>query len=439
MSQSTDLTVEQIIALAPDAQVAGAARKLARPAKWQNLGRDDRACWGEYQGSGRTPYKVAVDLNGPAFKCNCPSRKRPCKHAVGLLLLTQTAPRALQESAPPDWVRRWLVGRSTQKRQGHAETVADPKAQARRAAQRLNRVRQGVQALSLWLEDLLRRGLGSLQNESPSFWETQAARLVDAQAPGLARRVREMAVIPASGDGWQDRLLRQLARLHLLLEAVRRLDDLPLALQEEVRSQVGWTRDQKSLRRQPGKHDCWLVLGRLVTEENRLRVRRTWLWGMGSRQAALILDFASPGRPFESNLIPGTGLDAELVFWPGPLPQRALIKTCRATSPIKSLPGYPDLLSALSAYGTAITSNPWLERFLMPLENVIPVREGDGWAIRDGQDHFLLLDLPPDEGWRLLALGGGHPVTLVAEWNGETLVPLSVWAGDELISVGEES
>nr|WP_279163542.1 SWIM zinc finger family protein [Rhodococcus erythropolis] len=27
-----------------------------------------------------------VDLRGPAYKCSCPSRKFPCKHALGLLV-----------------------------------------------------------------------------------------------------------------------------------------------------------------------------------------------------------------------------------------------------------------------------------------------------------------------------------------------------------------
>ena len=28
-----------------------------------------------------------IDSTGPAYKCSCPSRKFPCKHALGLLFL----------------------------------------------------------------------------------------------------------------------------------------------------------------------------------------------------------------------------------------------------------------------------------------------------------------------------------------------------------------
>jgi len=45
-------TAEQIVALAPDAASAKAGRSLATPSKWQNVGHDERAVWGECQGSG---------------------------------------------------------------------------------------------------------------------------------------------------------------------------------------------------------------------------------------------------------------------------------------------------------------------------------------------------------------------------------------------------
>ncbi|WP_345024954.1 SWIM zinc finger family protein, partial [Nonomuraea roseoviolacea] len=43
--------------------------------------------FGECEGSGATPYQTCVDLDGPAYRCGCPSRKAPCKHALGLLLV----------------------------------------------------------------------------------------------------------------------------------------------------------------------------------------------------------------------------------------------------------------------------------------------------------------------------------------------------------------
>jgi len=441
MTDLVSWTAEQILALAPDPQVGRAAQGLLRPAKWQALGSDERALWGEQRGSASAPYQVAIDLTGPACKCSCPSHKRPCKHALGLFLLAQSAPKSFPQTPPPDWVVKWLGGRAaaaSKKARAADEPVADAAAQARRAARRDSRVQQGAEALATWLQDLVRQGLGSLPGQPANVWETQAARLVDAQAPGLARLVRDAAAILHSGEGWPDRLLAHLARLHLLLEAYSRLDSLPPDLQAEVRTQVGWAQDQAAVRSQPGLADRWLVVGQRLSVEDQLTVRRTWLWGHASRRAALILDFAAPGQNLDGGLVPGMAFVGELAFWPGVWPSRALVKSGSAAAPLDGLPGYSSLRAALSAYGTALAATPWLERFLVPVENVVPVQQGDGWAVCDAEDGLLPLTLPPLEGWRLLALGGGQPLTLVGEWDGAALRPLSVWTGREFAVVGAE-
>src|SRR5438270_12332370 len=80
-------STEQVLALAPDESSRKAARGLAKPGPWSELGSTESLVWGKCLGSGKTPYQVTVDLTEPAFKCTCPSRKFPCKHGVALLLL----------------------------------------------------------------------------------------------------------------------------------------------------------------------------------------------------------------------------------------------------------------------------------------------------------------------------------------------------------------
>src|SRR3712207_2952649 len=83
----TRWTYEQVTKLAPDAPSLTAARRLAVPLPWSDTGASETLLWGRCQGSGKTPYQVSVDLTGPAFRCSCPSRKFPCKHALALMLL----------------------------------------------------------------------------------------------------------------------------------------------------------------------------------------------------------------------------------------------------------------------------------------------------------------------------------------------------------------
>src|SRR5690349_1526069 len=106
-------TRDRVLALAPDASSAKAGQDLANPRKWVTLAGDGSlAIWGECQGSGAKPYQVQVDLSEPAFKCSCPSRKFPCKHGLGLLLMFATGPELLKFADRPAWVNEWFASRA---------------------------------------------------------------------------------------------------------------------------------------------------------------------------------------------------------------------------------------------------------------------------------------------------------------------------------------
>ena len=89
--QGVRWTADQVLALAPDAASRKAGSKLGAAGPWSETGScDEGTVWGLCRGSGSKPYQTVVDLAdaaGPAYKCSCPSRKFPCKHALGLLLL----------------------------------------------------------------------------------------------------------------------------------------------------------------------------------------------------------------------------------------------------------------------------------------------------------------------------------------------------------------
>src|SRR6185436_14000235 len=150
---------ERVAALAPDPASLSAGRALATERQWASLGRSDRAVWGLCQGSGKQPYQARVDLAEPAFKCSCPSRKFPCKHGLGLLLLFAKQAAAFPSGDEPGWVAEWLadrVARAARKSEPAADSAEKPvdlESQARRAAQREGRVRDGVAGCRVWLED----------------------------------------------------------------------------------------------------------------------------------------------------------------------------------------------------------------------------------------------------------------------------------------------
>ena len=82
------LSLDKIERLAPDQASLSAAKKLLKPAQWPTLATDgDGLVWGECQGSGATPYRIAVTEADAGYKCTCPSRKFPCKHSLALMWL----------------------------------------------------------------------------------------------------------------------------------------------------------------------------------------------------------------------------------------------------------------------------------------------------------------------------------------------------------------
>jgi hypothetical protein len=427
-------TEERVLALAPDSSSASAGQGLASTRKWSGLGRSERAVWGLCQGSGKDPYQARVDLSEPAFKCSCPSRKFPCKHGIALLLLLVKDEKLFKTAAEPGWVSEWMAGRSerTEKKAERAkaapEKPVDAEAQARRAAERTSRVQDGVRECRDWIEDLIRRGLAAAQSEPTSSWERVAARMVDAQAPGLARMIREAAASVSSGEGWQARTLDRLGRLNLLLRAAERLEHLPASLAGDARVALGWTQKKEEALAGEAVADRWCILGQAVEDEDRIRVRRSWAAGRNTGRRALLLEFAAGPQPFDTGVVAGTEFDGELAFYPAGVALRAVVKargpeTLAFTGAV-AVGGSVE--AELRGYAEALARNPWLERWPVLLRATV-ARSGDRWHAWDSAGAGLPLRPGFGAAWKLLSIAGGRPAPMLAEWDGEFLSPLAVW------------
>ena len=219
------------------------------------------------------------------------------------------------EGDRPAWVDEWLESRvAARPKREPGAPVADPEAAARRAAVREERVAAGVEDLRLWLRDALRGGLGAQRLRAWEEWDGFAARMVDAQAPGAASRLRSLGSVAAGRpDGWPERLLSGMGQLHLLCEAFTREDG---PLRDDIRTLLGWNTPREEVLSGPRVQDHWTVLARVVLEQERLRVQRTWLLGERTDRFALLLDFAPPGGTLEPRPPAGASLDASLGVLP---------------------------------------------------------------------------------------------------------------------------
>ena len=423
-------SAEHVLALASDASGAAAGRKLASAAPWSDTGATSSALWGLCKGSGSTPYQTVVDLTGPAYKCSCPSRKFPCKHALGLLLLWsgQQVPDA---DAPAEFAAAWLAGRADRASSAAPTTgditkePADPAASARRAEQRANRIAAGVEELARWLRDQARTGLAGADRAGYSRTDPVAARLVDAQAPALAGAVRRLATVAVSGAAWPSRLLEEHALLHLLTEAHSRLDTLPDPIAATVRSRVGYPVRTEDVLAEPPVRDRWNVLALRDRGEDRLTTRRVTLHGTVTGRVANVLSFAPPGQPLDASLVPSTCVDADLHFYPAGVPLRAVVGIRHGDpGPLAALPG-DTAIDAHQRWADALAQDPWLTDLPVILAGVAPAPSAaapSGWVLAEtavgaGGQAAALPIVDSDSVWRLLALTGAEPATVVADYT----------------------
>jgi hypothetical protein len=388
------LSRSEIEAMAPDQSALKAAAGLLKPAKWSSRGVSGGLIWGECQGSGANPYRVAADTVDIGSKCTCPSRKFPCKHAIALMWLHVDEPSGFTAAETPDWVSDWMGRRRKASGAAAASSVArletgpksldaataetvveavDPAAEAKRkaagekrAADVRRQVEAGLDDLELWISDQLRTGLGAFLAETADRCRRIAARLVDAKAGALASRLDEMPsrLLQLPGEERIDAAIVELGKLTLLARGWRAAPDDP-----ELRREVMSTESREELiglSDAPRHTGTWEVLGeQITTRRDGLVSVSTWLLNIevqGPRFAQLLDYFpASAGRR-SGAFAAGGRFRAELVFYPARAPLRALIVE-RSEIDAQETHGevWPEATTEnpLASYADVLLAAPW--------------------------------------------------------------------------------
>ncbi len=483
-------SVEQVEAVAPSAAAMTAAQPMATAQRWSGIGADERVIWGSCQGSGAEPYDTAVDHVGVGFRCTCPSRRTPCKHALALLLLW------VRDQVPPGtpgpsievWIARRITAQTASsvtsdpagsasddepvdpdRSSGESVTAAGageadsddgaatepPPEHERNDArdERVERMFAGLTELDRWLDDRIRTGLADPALARYSTWDDLAARLVDAQAGSLANRVRRLAGLVGASVTWHDDVLSELGVLHLLSQAGRRLGSLPDPLADAVATTVGWQVRKADVLGGVPDTDHWVVAGRSDQREDRIEVRRHWLRGESSGRWALLLSFAAYQQSLDDTLEVGTVVHADLHRYPGPA-LRALLGTRHpdpvdlifpnepSSGPPTGRPPRQTIAEACDEIGRMLVGEPWLDRLPASVTAAV-TRSGSGWSLNDHTGSLPLLGSieqtrrAGDDGLAaLLAASAGAAVDLTIEWTPHGVTPLAVHVDDRSIDIG---
>jgi SWIM zinc finger len=429
-----DFTEDQILALAPDDSSRKSGKDLANPGKWVTTGADEISLWGECQGSGSKPYQTQIDLGKLAFKCSCPSRKFPCKHGLGLLLLRARQPKFFTVAAAPAWVTEWIARRSEkeEKKTEKKDKPVDEAAQAKRQQARQLKVTDGIEELLRWIKDIVRYGMLNLPEKAPAFWENMAKRMIDAQAPGLAAQVKSLGEVNFYTEGWQTRFLDRLLQIYLVIRGYQNIDSITAELQQDIRRLIGFTQNQEELRAEPGIGDRWYILAKQVSEEEQLIVEKNWLYGVQTRKYALILQFYVRSQPPAMSFTPGMTIDATLVFFPSALPLRATLKEQRSTQKPVAMPeGYPGWSAVINGAASGNTRYPFGEDWPCIVGGLKPVRIRNEWWLQDEDKNTMSIARNQGAIWNLLALSGGRPMQISLIGREKEYEPIGVWYNNE--------
>lgn len=417
---------DMVGAVAPDQSSIKAARGLTDPAAWSETGSNDFLVWGKCQGSGKSPYQVSVDIQAPAYRCSCPSRKFPCKHALALLLMWARGQAASATAETAGFAQEWAAQRAeratVRERRQPAQPV-DSAAQVKRLADRLSLMDAGIAELARWLTDLARTGLAAARSQPYSWWDGAAARLVDAQLPGLAAQLRAMGSDAYSRGDWADHLLLRVGRLWAVTKAWEQRESLTPEEFGDLRATIGWATPAADVHDTEALPGPWLVLGAHRSDDGKLQQQRTWLRAPDGT-VVVVLDFAARTESLAAPQLAGAMLEATVARYPGTGPQRAMFTSQVAALHLAGSLGQGSTIAeALAMDAAGVARSPWRERQPVLLRAVRVGRGGQGWLHDDSGNALPMVDAPLDA---LLALTGGHPVDLFGELEDGRVRPLSL-------------
>ena len=428
-----NLTEEQVLSLAPDDSSKKAGLGLAGPSKWVIRAYNDLAIWGECQGSGKNPYQTQIDTTNIAFKCSCPSRKFPCKHGIGLMLLYTRQQSLFTNTDAPAWVSDWLDKRNErqEKQAEKKDKPVDEAAQAKRLQARESKVEDGIAELNIWIKDIVRNGLVNIPERDSSYFLNMAKRMVDAQAPGLAGMIRYLSEINFYNDGWQTPFLDQLGKIYLITEAFKNQEKQDENLQQDIRTWIGFTQNQETLKEQTGTLDTWLILAKQTTEDENITTERYWLYGTQTSSYALVLQFIVRGIGAQVSLMPGTFIQAELIYFPSTLPLRAIIKRQISTSAVADFKGFNSWQQIMDDEAKANSILPFRSERPYIIHNVKPVLYNGTWWLQDANKNMMAVRNEQQRIWKLLAISGGKEIDTAVIGSEDSFEPIGLWQNNE--------
>lgn len=425
-----NITEEQVLQLAPDTSSLKAGQQLATTSKWVKRHVHEKAIWGHCQGSGKEPYKTMIDRVNLAFKCSCPSRKFPCKHGIALGLLYAKNPGDFEtETILAEQVEEWIGKRENKAevKKEKEDKPVDEAAQKKRVEAREKKVNNGIDELRTWIKDVVRTGIVNVPQQAHNFTSTISARMIDAQASGLATLTKSLMAVDFYNEGWEKTFLKKLSKIYLLTEGYKNLNSLPPLLAQDIRTLVGWTVAKEEVLAGDTVSDDWSVLSVATEDDDKITTERIWLYGHNSKRFALLLNFYAGGQSPQHTISSGTIIRAELAFYPSTVPLRAIIKEQTAVAPFISLTGSESFMLVAEEITKSLSALPFVEKIPVLLSSIKISTDNKKWVLTDAANLSYSLNNDEGECWKALSISKGVPFSAFAIYENEKFTILSMW------------
>lgn len=185
MATIKNITEDFITSSAPNSNAVTNARKISRTNGFYVLKKtaDDTLIFGECKGSGAKPYYTSADFMGdtPVFRCSCPSRQFPCKHSLALMFDWLSGKDFAVEEVPDD------IASKRKKIEDKAKKASEPakpkKTNISALTKKLKKQREGLELAENFVNDILSRGVTSINNASCEQYKALAKQLGDYYLP----------------------------------------------------------------------------------------------------------------------------------------------------------------------------------------------------------------------------------------------------------------
>ena len=245
---------QEIISLAPNTGAVSNGRKISSSQRFVSRMRsaDDTFYMGECKGSGKSNYRVSADFvkeGAPVFRCSCPSRQFPCKHAVALLFEIEAGkdfpigeiPEDILEKRVKKEARERKAEQAAEEREGKSgiqdsgeegsagtEKKGSKSSKARSGSRsartkKLKKQLEGLAMLGQLTDSLLTAGLASMGSISLKEYRELSKQLGDYYLPGPQAGLNRLIFQMEKYQKIQDEACRKEAvRILIRLRALRK-------------------------------------------------------------------------------------------------------------------------------------------------------------------------------------------------------------------------